>query len=121
MTYIFQSADFRLWLIFRGYDYYTHRQILKRYRWSQVDILPEALTLWDQQGLLSFQGFMLRGGPRGQYLDHHIFYLLKTLKDQYYIWNMDSMWHKHWPETVYVGQWPIFHGPLSLPYILRII
>ena len=76
MTCIFLSADFRLWLIFRGYDYYTHRQILKLYRWSQVDILPEALTLLDQQGLLSFHGFKLRGGARGQCLGHHIFYLI---------------------------------------------
>ena len=41
------------------------------------------------------------------------------------IWWMMQYWRdwqcgKHWPETVYVGQWPIFHGPLSLPYILRI-
>ena len=21
------------------------------------------------------------------------------------------MWHKHWTETIYVCQWPIFHGP----------
>ena len=76
MTYIFQSADFRLWQIFRGYGFDTHRQILKLYRWSQVDILPEALPLWDQQGLFSFHGFMLQGGARGQYLGHHIFFFL---------------------------------------------
>ena len=35
-----------------------------------------ALPLWDQQGLLSFQGFMLRGGARGQYLGHHRFCLM---------------------------------------------
>ena len=22
------------------------------------------------------------------------------------------MWYKHWPETIYVGQWPMFHGPV---------
>ena len=33
----------------------------------------------------------------------------------------DSMWHKHWTETIYVGQWPIFHGQVSLPYILKTI
>ena len=31
------------------------------------------------------------------------------------------MWHKHWTETLYVGQWPIFHGPAILPYILKTI
>ena len=30
------------------------------------------------------------------------------------------MWHKHWTETIYVGQWPIFHGPVLL-YILKTI
>ena len=29
------------------------------------------------------------------------------------------MWHKHWTETIYVGQWPIFHGPVILPYVLE--
>ena len=31
------------------------------------------------------------------------------------------MWHKHWPEFMYVGQWPIFHGPVILAYILKTI
>ena len=31
------------------------------------------------------------------------------------------MWHKHWTETIYVDQWPIFHGPVILPYILKTI
>ena len=31
------------------------------------------------------------------------------------------MWHKHWIETIYVGQWPIFRGPVILPYILKTI
>ena len=73
LTYISRSIDFRLWQIFHGYDC-CHRQILKLHGWSQVVILPEALPLWDQQGLLSFHGFMLRGGARGQYLGHHTFF-----------------------------------------------
>ena len=28
----------------------------------------------------------------------------------------DSVWHKRWMETIYVGQWPIFNGPVILPY-----
>ena len=31
------------------------------------------------------------------------------------------MWQKCWTETIYVGQWPIFHGPVILPYILKTI
>ena len=34
---------------------------------------------------------------------------------------IDSMWHKHWTETIYVGQWPIFHGPVILSYIVKTI
>ena len=40
--------------------------------------------------------------------------------DEYYAWYVGSVWHKHWPEFMYVGQWPIFHGPVILPYILKI-
>ena len=35
--------------------------------------------------------------------------------------DIDSVWHKHWTETIYVGQWPIFHGPVILPNILKTI
>ena len=36
------------------------------------------------------------------------------------IWwmNVGSMWHIHWPWTTYVGQWPIFHGPVILLYMM---
>ena len=33
----------------------------------------------------------------------------------------DSVWHKHCTVTIYVGQWPIFHGPVISPYILKTI
>ena len=39
--------------------------------------------------------------------------------DEYYTWDTGSVWHKHWPETIYVGQWPIFHGPVILRYIFK--
>ena len=41
--------------------------------------------------------------------------------DEYYIWDVGSVWHKHWPEFMYIGQWPIFHDPVTLPYILKTI
>ena len=41
--------------------------------------------------------------------------------DEYYNWDVDSVGHKHWPEFMYVGQWPIFHGPVILLYILKTI
>ena len=41
--------------------------------------------------------------------------------DEYYNWFVRSVWHKHCSEFMYVGQWPIFHGPVILPYILKTI
>ena len=41
--------------------------------------------------------------------------------DQYYTWDVCSVWHKHWPEFMYIGRWPIFRGPVILPYILKTI
>ena len=39
----------------------------------------------------------------------------------YWRYRIDSVWCKHWPETIYVGHWPIFQGPVILPYILKTI
>ena len=33
-------------------------------------------------------------------------------------WDNGSVWLKDRPCKMYVGQWPIFHGPLILPYII---
>ena len=33
-------------------------------------------------------------------------------------WDNGSVWLKDQPCKIYVGQWPIFHGPLILPYII---
>ena len=33
-------------------------------------------------------------------------------------WDNGSVRHKDWPLKIYVGQWPIFHGPLILPFII---
>ena len=41
--------------------------------------------------------------------------------NEYYTWDVRSVWHKHWPEFMYIGQWPIFHGLVILPYILKTI
>ena len=36
--------------------------------------------------------------------------------DEYYTLDIDLVWNKHWPEIMYVGQWPVFHSPVILPY-----
>ena len=50
-----------------------------------------------------------------------LLYLKKYLMDECCTGGIDSVWHKHWTETIYVGQWAIFHGPVTLPYILKTV
>ena len=38
-----------------------------------------------------------------------------------YNWENGSVWHKDWPHKIYIGQWPIFHGPAVLFNILKTI
>ena len=35
-------------------------------------------------------------------------------------WDNGSAWLKDWPCKIYLDQWPIFHGPLILPYVIII-
>ena len=41
--------------------------------------------------------------------------------DKCYNWNFGSMWCKDLPDKMYVGQWPLFHGPVILPCISKTI
>ena len=34
------------------------------------------------------------------------------------LWDYESVWPNVWPKNK-VGHWPIFHGPVILPYILK--
>ena len=36
-------------------------------------------------------------------------------------WDIGSMWCKDLPHKMYVGQWPTFHGPVILSYILKTV
>ena len=47
-------------------------------------------------------------------------YLKDYLMEKCCTWDNRSMWLKDQPCKIYVGQWPIFHGPLILPYIIVI-
>ena len=46
-------------------------------------------------------------------------YLEDYLMDKYHNWDIGPMWCKDLPHKMYVGQWPTFHGPLILSYILK--
>ena len=43
------------------------------------------------------------------------------LFDGWTSWYNRSMWHRDWPHQVYVGQWPIFYGPVILLLIWKTI
>ena len=46
-------------------------------------------------------------------------YLKDYLMEKCRNWNIGSMWCKDLPYKMYVDQWPIFHGPVILSYILK--
>ena len=49
------------------------------------------------------------------FVSYHEDYLMEKCT-----WDNESVWHKDWPLRIYVGQWPIIHGPLSLPSVIVI-
>ena len=36
-------------------------------------------------------------------------------------WDIGSTWLKDWPHKIHVGHWPLFHGPMILLSIFKII
>ena len=50
-----------------------------------------------------------------------VLYLEDYLMDECCTGDIDSVWHKHSPWIIYVGQWPIFHGLVIWLYILKSI
>ena len=55
------------------------------------------------------------------WLNDFALYLENYLMDECHTWYNGSVWLKDWPHKIYVGQRPIFHGPVILPYILKTI
>ena len=37
------------------------------------------------------------------------------------LWDYESVWPDVWPQNICRTLWPIFHGPVMLPYILKTI
>ena len=66
----------------------------------------EALPLWDQTASAFMPRVMLMGGARVQYLGHDRFFLISQRPvDRWMLYlRHGSVWNKHWPETMYVGQ-----------------
>ena len=48
-------------------------------------------------------------------------YIETYLMDEGHTLDNGSVWHKDWPIKIYVGQWPIFRGPVILLNILKTI
>ena len=38
-----------------------------------------------------------------------------------HIWDYESVWPDVWPQNICRSLWPIFHGPLNLPYIMKTV
>ena len=70
--------------------------------------------------LLSFQGFMLQGGARGQYLGHHRFCLMSWRLVDGWISYL-RCWFSVTQTLTWIGQWLIFHAAMVLPSILKTI
>ena len=47
-------------------------------------------------------------------------YLEECAMEKCCTWDNGPVWHKDWPLKIYMGQWPIFHGPLILPFVIVI-
>ena len=45
----------------------------------------------------------------------------KTLSGSWTIWDYESVWPDIWPQIICRALWPIFHGPLNSPYILKTV
>ena len=46
--------------------------------------------------------------------------ILKTISWINNTWNIGSVWHHDWQHNKCRSPWPIFHGPVLLPYILNV-
>ena len=50
-----------------------------------------------------------------------VLYPKDYLMDECCTGDIDLAWQENWPEAIYIGQWPIFHGPVILCCILKTI
>ena len=73
-----------------------------------VGILEQCDTKIDLIKICRSVNYILWSSDFASYLDY--------LMEKYCTWDNGSMWHKDGPLKTYVGQWPIFHGPLILPF-----
>ena len=61
---------------------------------------------------------MIREGSHVWWSSYFASYLEDYLMEKRRTWDNGLLWLKDRPCKIYVGQWPIFHGPLILPYII---
>ena len=48
-----------------------------------------------------------------EYMSHDLYFTV------HWLWNIGSIWCRDFPHKIYVRQWPTFHGPVILSYILK--
>ena len=101
------------WLIFHGPVILSY---ISKTWWMSV-IFSDNETVWPKLW------------PQMNIGKHYLYFMVKwfclissRLFDGWtYSWYNGSVWHKDWPHQVYVGQWPVFYGPVILHYILKAI
>ena len=102
MTYISWSSDFALYL--EDFDIWTlHFGIMSQYD-SMFDL---KINVGHCDLYFMVQWFCL--------ISWRFWYMNTTL------WDYESVWLDVWPKNKCRSLWPIFHGPVILPYILKTV
>ena len=55
------------------------------------------------------------------FMVHRFCVILKTIWDMNILWDYGSVWSSIWPQNKCMSLWPIFHGPVILPYVSKTI
>ena len=76
--------------------------------WDYESVWPK---VWPQNKYIVTVTYILWSSDFAIYFEDY-------LMEKCCTWDNGSLWLKDRPCKIYVGQWPIFHGPLILPYII---
>ena len=64
---------------------------------------------------------IFRSGTYISWFSDFAWHLEDYLMDEGHTLDNGSMWHKDWLHQIYLGQWPIFHGPVIWLNILETV
>ena len=75
---------------------------------------PTYADSWSDMAQPCDMTYISRSSDFVLYLEDYLMYVHHT-------WEYESVWPDVWPQNLCRSLWPIFHGPVNLPYILKII